>query len=61
MLLTMLTSDAYSKKVSQDPKTAQHKADFAMDQRNLKTLYDAGVRSVLEQTQGLCPPAFRIL
>jgi len=43
VLLTMLTSDAYSKKVSEDPKTAQHKADFAMDQQNLKTLYDAGV------------------
>src|ERR1700678_1206023 len=43
VLLTMLTSDAYSKKVSEDPKTAQHKADFAMDQQNLKTLYNAGV------------------
>ena len=42
-LLTMLTSDAYSQKVSQDPKTAQHKAEFAMDQKNLKTLYDAGI------------------
>jgi imidazolonepropionase-like amidohydrolase len=43
VLLTQLTSDAYSKKVNEDPKTAQHKADFAMDQQNLKTLYDAGV------------------
>jgi imidazolonepropionase-like amidohydrolase len=43
VLLTTLTSDAYTKKVNDDPKTAQHKADFAMDQRNLKTLYDAGV------------------
>jgi imidazolonepropionase-like amidohydrolase len=43
VLLTMLTSDAYSQKVNQDPKTEQHKADFAMDQRNLKTLYDAGI------------------
>jgi imidazolonepropionase-like amidohydrolase len=42
VLLNMLTSDAYSKKVSEDPKTAQHKADFAMDQQNLKALYDAG-------------------
>jgi imidazolonepropionase-like amidohydrolase len=41
--LATLTSDAYSKKVNDDPKTAQHKADFAMDQKNLKTLYDAGV------------------
>jgi imidazolonepropionase-like amidohydrolase len=43
VLLIQLTSDAYSKKVNEDPKTAQHKADFAMDQQNLKTLYDAGV------------------
>jgi imidazolonepropionase-like amidohydrolase len=43
VVLTMLSSDAYSQKVDQDPKTAQHKADFAMDQQNLKTLYDAGV------------------
>jgi imidazolonepropionase-like amidohydrolase len=42
-LLTTLTSDAYSQKISQDPKTAQHKADFSMDQQNLKALYDAGV------------------
>jgi imidazolonepropionase-like amidohydrolase len=43
-VLTMLTSEAYIQKVDQDPKTAQHKADFAMDQKNLKTLFDAGVR-----------------
>jgi imidazolonepropionase-like amidohydrolase len=43
VLLTMLTSDAYTKKVSEDPKTAQHKADFSMDQQNLKTVYNAGV------------------
>jgi imidazolonepropionase-like amidohydrolase len=42
-LLTMFNSDAYSQKVDRDPKTAQHKADFAMDQKNLKALYDAGV------------------
>jgi len=43
VLLTMWNSDAYSQKVSKDPKMAGHKADFAMDGRNLKTLYDAGV------------------
>jgi imidazolonepropionase-like amidohydrolase len=42
-LLTTLTSDAYSQKTNQDQKTAQHKADFAMDQQNLKAVYDAGV------------------
>jgi imidazolonepropionase-like amidohydrolase len=44
VVLTMLTSDAYSQKVNQDPKTEQHKADFAMDRVNLKAVYDAGVR-----------------
>jgi imidazolonepropionase-like amidohydrolase len=43
VLLTTWESEAYSKKVDGDPKTAQHKADFAMDQQNLKALYDAGV------------------
>ena len=42
-LLTMLSSDAYSQKVDHDPKTPDHKAAFAMDQKNLKALYDAGV------------------
>jgi imidazolonepropionase-like amidohydrolase len=43
VLLTTWESEAYSKKVDGDPKTAQHKADFAMDQQNLKAVYDAGV------------------
>ena len=43
VLLNTLTSDAYAEKTNQDPKTAQHKADFAMDQQNLKAVYDAGV------------------
>jgi imidazolonepropionase-like amidohydrolase len=43
VLLATLTSDAYAEKINQDPKTAQHKADFAMDQQNLKAVYDAGV------------------
>jgi imidazolonepropionase-like amidohydrolase len=43
-VLTMLTSDAYSQKVNQDPKTEQHKADFAMDGVNMKAAYDAGIR-----------------
>jgi imidazolonepropionase-like amidohydrolase len=55
VLLTMLTSDAYSQKVDQDPKTAQHQADFAMDQRNLKTLYDAGIRVGFGTDSGAMP------
>jgi imidazolonepropionase-like amidohydrolase len=44
VVLTMLASDAYSQKVNQDPKTEQHKADFAMDRVNMKAVYDAGIR-----------------
>jgi imidazolonepropionase-like amidohydrolase len=55
VLLTMLSSDTYSQKVNQDPKTAQHKADFAMDQQNLKTLYDAGIRVGFGTDSGAMP------
>jgi imidazolonepropionase-like amidohydrolase len=54
-VLTMLTSEAYAQKVNQDPKTAQHKADFAMDQKNLKTLYDADVRVGFGTDSGALP------
>jgi imidazolonepropionase-like amidohydrolase len=54
-VLAMLDSDAYSQKVNQDPKTAQHKADFAMDQQNLKALYDAGVRVGFGTDSGAMP------
>jgi imidazolonepropionase-like amidohydrolase len=54
-LLTTLTSEAYSQKVSRDPKTPQHKADFAMDQKNLKALYDAGVRVGFGTDSGAMP------
>src|SRR5258708_32817636 len=54
-VLTMLTSEAYVQKVNQDPKTAQHKADFAMDQKNLKTLFDAGVRVGFGTDSGAFP------
>ncbi len=55
VVLTMLTSESYSQKVNQDPATAQHKADFAMDQRNLKTLYDAGIRVGFGTDSGAMP------
>jgi imidazolonepropionase-like amidohydrolase len=54
-LLTMLGSDEYSQKISSDPKTAQHKADFAMDQQNLKAFYDAGVRVGFGTDSGAMP------
>jgi imidazolonepropionase-like amidohydrolase len=55
VVLTMLNSDTYSQKVNQDPKTAQHKADFAMDRQNLKTLYDAGIRVGFGTDSGAMP------
>jgi imidazolonepropionase-like amidohydrolase len=54
-VLATWDSDAYSQKVDQDPKTAQHKADFAMDQQNLKTLYDAGIRVGFGTDSGAMP------
>ncbi len=55
VVLTMLSSDTYSQKINQDPNTAQHKADFAMDQKNLKTLYDAGIRVGFGTDSGAMP------
>jgi imidazolonepropionase-like amidohydrolase len=54
-LLTMLSGDEYSQKISHDPQTAQHQADFAMDQKNLKTLYDAGVHVGFGTDSGAMP------
>jgi imidazolonepropionase-like amidohydrolase len=54
-VLTMLNSDAYSQKVDQDPKTAQHKADFAMVGQNLKTLFDAGIQVGFGTDSGAYP------
>jgi imidazolonepropionase-like amidohydrolase len=54
-LLATLTSDTYSQKVNQDPKTAQHKADFAMDQKNLKAVYEAGVQVGFGTDSGAMP------
>ena len=53
--LAMLNSDSYSQKVNDDPKTASHKADFAMDQKNLKALYDAGIRVGFGTDSGAMP------
>jgi imidazolonepropionase-like amidohydrolase len=54
-LLATWNSDAYRQKIDQDPKTAQHKADFAVDQHNLKTLYDADVRIGFGTDSGAMP------
>ncbi len=54
-LLTTLSSDAYTQKIDEDPKTAQHKADFAMDQQNLKAVYDAGIHVGFGTDSGAMP------
>ena len=54
-LLTMLNSDGYIKKVIDDPKTAQHKADYAMDQKNLRAAFDAGVQVGFGTDSGAMP------
>ena len=54
-LLSTLTSDTYSQKVNQDAKTTQHKADFAMDQQNLKAVFDAGVQVGFGTDSGAMP------
>jgi imidazolonepropionase-like amidohydrolase len=53
--LALLTSDSYARKVESDPQTAQHKADFHMDQQNLKTLFDAGVHVGFGTDSGALP------
>ncbi len=40
---------------NEDPKAAQHKAAFAMDQKNLKALYDAGLRVGFGTDSGAMP------
>jgi imidazolonepropionase-like amidohydrolase len=55
VVMTMFSSDAYSQKVKQDPATAQHKADFAVDKENLKTLYDANIRIGFGTDSGAMP------
>jgi imidazolonepropionase-like amidohydrolase len=42
-ILTTLQSPAFQEKFRKDPDLAKYKAGLAMAQRNLKTLYDAGV------------------
>ncbi len=51
----MLNGDAYAQKVNDDPKTASHKADFAMDQKNLKAVYTSGVRVGFGTDSGAIP------
>lgn len=44
VLLAKLEAPGYAAKILSDPATKQHEQDEAMARKNLKTLYDAGVR-----------------
>ncbi|HTZ90571.1 MAG TPA: amidohydrolase family protein [Alloacidobacterium sp.] len=54
-ILAMLRSPGYRKSVEQNPLTAQHRKDFANAQRNLKLLYDAGVKVGFGTDSGAMP------
>jgi imidazolonepropionase-like amidohydrolase len=54
-LLQALTGDAAIQKVEHDPNLAQHKRDFANDQKNLRLVYDAGVRVGFGTDSGAMP------
>ena len=54
-LLQALTGDAAIQKVEHDPNLAQHKRDFANDQKNLKLVYDAGVKVGFGTDSGAMP------
>ena len=53
--LAKLRSAAYRQSVAADPSTAQHRADLAMAQRNLRTVYNAGVRVAFGTDSGANP------
>jgi imidazolonepropionase-like amidohydrolase len=54
-LLQALTDDAAKQKVEHDPGLALHKHDFANDQKNLKLVYDAGVKVGFGTDSGAVP------
>jgi imidazolonepropionase-like amidohydrolase len=54
-LLQVLTDDAAKQKVEHDPSLALHKHDFANDQKNLKLVYDAGVKVGFGTDSGAIP------
>jgi imidazolonepropionase-like amidohydrolase len=55
LLLAALTGETARQKSAQDPSLAQHKSDFAMDQKNLKLAYDAGVKVGFGTDSGAMP------
>jgi imidazolonepropionase-like amidohydrolase len=45
----------YAEKIKGNPQTAQHKKDFVVAQKNLKLLFDAGVKVVFGTDSGTWP------
>jgi imidazolonepropionase-like amidohydrolase len=54
-LVTMLGSEAYRQKVATDPLTARHRQDFANAEKNLKLVYDSGVKVGFGTDSGAMP------
>jgi len=54
-LLQALTSDAAIQKAERDPNLELHKRDFATDEKNLKLVYDAGVKVGFGTDSGAIP------
>jgi imidazolonepropionase-like amidohydrolase len=54
-LMQELTGEGAQQKVERDPNLAQHKRDFAMDQQNLKRMYEAGVKVGFGTDSGAMP------
>lgn len=54
-VLTMLSSDAYRKKVETDPQIPRHRQDFAVAQQNLRLLSEGGVKIGFGTDSGAMP------
>ena len=53
--LAKLRSPGYRQSVADDPATTQHRADLRMAQRNLRTVYNAGVKVAFGTDSGANP------
>ncbi|WP_255551395.1 amidohydrolase family protein [Granulicella sp. dw_53] len=54
-LLGKIEDPSYATSIAADPSTAVHRQDFAIAQRNLKTLYDAGALIAFGTDSGAMP------
>jgi imidazolonepropionase-like amidohydrolase len=54
-LMAKFDAPGYSEKIKENSQTAQHRKDFAVAQKNLKLLFDAGVKVGLGTDSGALP------